>query len=116
MMWLAMETWATKTEALQSPWLYLGLVGFVVALILGLGLMVIIKRWLRDQPKSPSPAEQLSAFQLLHLQGDLTQEELDQIRSVFDRQNSTGGELPPPQESSPDKNNFSSSDNEEENS
>jgi cytochrome c biogenesis protein ResB len=73
--------WAAETQVYQSPWFYLGMAGLLVALVLGFGLMRVARRWLQSEEEELSPLEQLREFELLHLQGELSLEELERIRA-----------------------------------
>jgi hypothetical protein len=70
-----------ETQPYQSPWFYLGMIGLVAALVLGFGLMRAARRWLRRDEEPFAPQDQLKEFELLHLQGELSLEELEQIRA-----------------------------------
>jgi hypothetical protein len=75
--------WAKEPKAYESPWFYLGMLALLGCLFLGFALMVAARRWLQHREESPSPTTQLAEFEMLYLQGEISREELEQIRSRF---------------------------------
>jgi hypothetical protein len=78
-------TWAQQGGKVFNPsdlWPFVALAFGVI--LLGIGVIVLVDRWRkRSAVDRPSANDQLSQFQALYDQGELSREEFDRIRALL---------------------------------